>query len=74
MSSKAAHSHPAKLPPGGVRPTRFPELGYRFDGPRCWRIYDITDKREAAVGPFYASKAELFADLDRYAKDYGVNG
>lgn len=51
-----------------IRPTRFPELGYRMDGPGLWRIYD-TDT-ESAVGPQYATKAELLADLERYARDF----
>ena len=54
-----------------VRPTRFPELGYRQDGPGLWRIYALDDGRESAVGPFYPTKAELLADLDRYAREYG---
>ena len=51
-----------------IRPTRYAELGYRQDGPRLWRIYAETGH---AIGPCYASKAELLADLDRYAHDYG---
>lgn len=52
-----------------IRPTRFPELGYRNDGPGLWRIY--ATETEAAIGPFYRTKAELMADLDRYAQVYG---
>lgn len=55
-----------------IRPTRFAELGYRQDAPGLWRIYDITDaSRPAAVGPQYRSKAELLADLERYAALFG---
>ena len=54
-----------------VRPTRFAELGYRNDGPGVWRIYDVTEAREAAIGPIYRSKTELLADLQRYATEYG---
>lgn len=62
----------AKLP--DVRRTRFPELGYRCDGPGLWRIYDISDHdRAAAVGPQYRTRGELLADLDRYATEFGVN-
>lgn len=58
---------------GTIRPTRFPELGYRNDGRGLWRIYDVgTPGRAAAVGPHYASKAELMGDLARYAADYGL--
>jgi len=65
---------PRGIPAYQVRPTRFKELGYRQDGRALWRIYDISEPgREAAVGPQYASKTELLADLDRYAKDYGAS-
>ena len=51
-----------------IRPTRFPELGYRKDGPSLWRIYA---DMESAVGPFYRTKVELLGDLERYAHFYG---
>jgi len=54
----------------GIRPTRFPELGYRQDGPGLWRIYDRSEPT-GAVGPAYPSKAELFGDLERYAAEFG---
>ena len=55
-----------------VRPTRYVELGYRCDGPGLWRIYDVMDATSpAAVGPQYRTKAELLADLERYARDFG---
>jgi hypothetical protein len=54
-----------------IRPTRYPELGYRQDGPSLWRIYALGDGRPAGVGPQYRTRAELLADLDRYATDYG---
>lgn len=57
---------------GTIRPTRYRTLGYRCDGPKTWRIYDTSDDSPAAVGPFYATKAELLADLDRYAREFGV--
>lgn len=59
---------------GSIRPTRYTELGYRCDGPSLWRIYAIDEGRGSAVGPFYASKAELLGDLARYAADYGCEG
>jgi len=55
--------------PGAVRPTRFKELGFRNDGHGLWRIY--TTDTENAIGPHYASMAELLGDLARYAKEYG---
>ena len=55
--------------PDQIRPTRFKELGYRQDGPGLWRFYDTETQK--AVGPQYVTKAELLADLDRYAKDFG---
>jgi hypothetical protein len=51
-----------------VRPTRYPELGYTKSG-NDWRI--VATDGNAAVGPCYKSKAELLADLERYAQEYG---
>lgn len=49
--------------------TRFPELSYtHFAGD--WRIVD-TDGG-AYIGPYYRSRAELLADLERYAAEFGV--
>jgi hypothetical protein len=53
------------------RPTRFPELAYRRDAPHIWRIVATEDGRP--VGRPYFTRAELLADLDRHARDYGVN-
>ena len=50
-----------------IRPTRYPDLGYMEHG-GVWRI--VTTEDGAAVGPQYATKAELLADLDRYAAEY----
>lgn len=50
-----------------IRPTRYPDLGYMEHG-GIWRI--VTTEDGAAVGPQYATKAELLADLDRYAAEY----
>ncbi len=58
---------PRGVPTTTIRPTRFKELGYRQDAPDLWRIYDPDS--QSAIGPFYKSKAELLADLDRYATD-----
>lgn len=54
---------------GTLRPTRYAELWYRQDGPGLWRFYS-EDRR--AVGPQYKTKAELLADLERYAEVYGA--
>lgn len=55
-----------------LRATRFLDtLAYRCDGPNLWRFYDITGDKPAAVGPQYQSKAELLADLERYARGFG---
>jgi len=54
-----------------IRPTRYPELGYRQDGPSLWRIVAI--EGDASVGPYYQTRAELLADLNRYAKEYGCD-
>jgi len=52
--------------------TRYPELGYMRIDNKIWRIVSKEDiKDPGAVGPYYHSKMELLADLDRYAKDYG---
>ncbi len=56
-----------------IRETRYPELGYaNCYGPRCWRIVDRSTNR--VVGPIYKTKAELLADLDRYAAVFGCEG
>jgi hypothetical protein len=48
-------------------PTRFAELGYRRDFENCWRFVCI--ETDASVGPQYRTKAELLADLGRYASE-----
>jgi len=53
------------------RPTRFKELGYHEWGAGNWRF--VTEDG-AEVGRSYKTKAELLADLDRYARDYGCEG
>jgi hypothetical protein len=53
-----------------ARKTQYPELGYRMDSPGNWRI--VANETDSSIGPFYGSKAELLADLYRYAKEYGV--
>lgn len=63
-----------------ARPTRWRELGYMMLAPRCWRIVDLEQTKYNAcrhntpscVGPVYLTKAELLADLTRYATDFGA--
>lgn len=50
--------------------TRFPELSYERIDPRCWRFVDADGSE---IGPMYPTKAELLADLDRFATHYGCN-
>jgi hypothetical protein len=52
-----------------MRATRFKELCYVQIDRNLWRITDA--QTGATIGPFYKTKAELLADLARYAKDYG---
>ncbi len=46
--------------------TRYAQLGYEKQG-KIWRVIDAATG--SAVGPQYRTKAELLADLPRYAKD-----
>ncbi len=56
-------------------PTRFAELEYEKHGADLWRIIDVTDARHPApVGPHYKTKAELLADLERFAEVFGAAG
>lgn len=63
------------------RPLRFREetapgnytgLSYVQRGPGLWRIVVWeTGCNPADVGPHYRTKAELLADAERYAREYG---
>ena len=65
---------PCKLyTPGPVVRTRFPELAYQHRGDH-WRILDVTGGGESGVGPQYPTRAELLADLERYAAAFGCAG
>jgi hypothetical protein len=63
-----------------ARPTRFKGLGYMMLVPGCWRIVDLEQTKYNAdpmnapscTGPAYKTKAELLADLNRFATDYGA--
>lgn len=51
--------------PDKLYKTRFKELGF-FKHGKTWSFYDI--EAQAEVGPKYATKAELLADLTDYAE------
>jgi hypothetical protein len=51
----------------GVHRTRFEPLGYQHVARGLWRCVDL--ETGAHVGPQYRTKAELLADLPRYARD-----
>lgn len=53
-----------------IRPTRYDELGYVHDE-NTWRFVDISTHQR--VGPQYRTKAELLADLERYAVVFGCS-
>lgn len=51
--------------------TRFDEIRFHQPFPGVWRFVDADDRD---VGPQYATRAELLADLERYAAEYGCVG
>lgn len=51
--------------------TRYPELGY-VHSVGCWRIVDMSTGD--VIGPQYKTRAELLADLQRYAALFGCEG
>jgi len=53
--------------------TRFKALGFvQLDRP-TWQFVSLDDpSHPSQVGPHYASKAELLADLTRFAAEYGL--
>ena len=60
-----------------VHKTRFTELGFwnvpssPGEGPSFWQFVDLTGDKPAQVGYQYATKAELLANLEAYATEYG---
>jgi hypothetical protein len=60
-----------------VRNTREPEMGYICVMHGMWRFVSLQNvvnnqvSGGACVGPYYASKAELLADSERYLKEWG---
>ena len=60
-----------------IHKTRFKELGYWHltgRGTDLWQCVDLTGDRPAQVGTQYATKAELLANLEAYATEYGCDG
>jgi hypothetical protein len=49
--------------------TRFPELGFVNQARGLWRFVDMSTG--AVIGPCYARKDELLADLTRFATEFG---
>lgn len=49
--------------------TRFPELLYGNLGKRHGWSFFTNEPHPARVGPIYATRAELLADLTRYARE-----
>lgn len=60
-----------------VSKTRFATLGYMLVVPGVWRFVDISERMPVSwsdcrtVGPQYATKAELLADMQDYAERAG---
>ncbi len=52
--------------------TRYAELAYEERDRYLWRILDTTGEHAAVIGPYYKSRVELLADLDRFARDFGA--
>lgn len=50
--------------------TRYSELAYTNLTRNLWRFIDLDG--QTTVGPHYGSRAELLADLDRFARDFGA--
>lgn len=55
-----------------ARRTRFDELQFARIAPGVWRIVDAETGH--VVGPHYGSRAELLADLERFAAFFGCEG
>lgn len=51
--------------------TRYKELGYVHVTQNLWRLVDLATGH--VVGPLYRTRAELLADLDRYARVFGCH-
>lgn len=51
--------------------TRYKELGWTKLGRSLYRFVDAST--QACIGPYYATKTELFADMERFARLFGCN-
>lgn len=49
-------------------------LGYGKQKHGLWRVFDLSGDpvNPSAVGPHYATKKDLLADLERYAEEFGA--
>ncbi len=66
-----------------ARPTRYDELGYRQDAPGLWRVVDITDDANKAVGPQMRltrersgtrwARAVIYAYVSKYDEPVGID-
>lgn len=54
-----------------VRKTRFKELGFWQLEPGDWRFVDLTGDKPAQIGGGYATKAELLANVETKAVEFG---
>lgn len=57
-----------------IHRTRYPELGYQQVDTNLWRFVDMTTIGNANIGGGYPTRAELLADLPRYAYEFGCEG
>ena len=55
-----------------VTPTRHHGLGYAQIDRETWQFVETLDGPPSQVGVHYRRKAELLADVDRFATDYGL--
>jgi len=56
-------------PEGRLYYFRMPGVGWSF----AWKDTDMGDADPKRVGPIYPTKAEMLADLTRYAKEWGFD-
>ncbi len=49
--------------------SRYKELGWTKIDRNLYRFVDASTQN--CIGPYYATKAELLADMDRFARDFG---
>jgi hypothetical protein len=65
---------------GTLHKLRFSEIGYTLNSPGDWRFVDLSDAQDGnkdrmhCIGASYPTKAELLANVERYAAEYGCNG